>query len=192
MTTTSTSIAVFGGSFDPPHVAHVLTAHYVLAVGGFDRVIVVPVCDHAFGKRMAPFEDRLALARACFEHDARVEVSAIEAELPRPNYTERTLERLRELMPDAAFQLVMGSDVLPETAHWHDFPRVCELAPPFVLTRAGHERPELPPAVLPEVSSTEVRELLARRGEAEADRRLAALVPRRVLELIDARGLYRG
>lgn len=192
MTAPATSIAVFGGSFDPPHVAHVLTAHYVLAVGGFERVLVVPVCEHAFGKRMAPFEDRLALARACFEHDPRVEVSAVEAELPRPNYTERTLERLRELLPGARFRLVLGSDVLPETAHWHDFPRVRELAPPFVIARRGHEQPDLPPAVLPEVSSTHVRDLLHRRQEAEAARELAALVPRRVLELIEARGLYRG
>jgi nicotinate-nucleotide adenylyltransferase len=191
MTTASTSIAVFGGSFDPPHVGHLLAVEYVLAIGEFDRAIVVPVCDHAFGKRMAPFEDRLALARACFDHDSRVEVSRIEAELPRPNYTERTLERLHALMPEASFRLVLGSDVLPETAHWHDFPRVRELAPPFVLTRAGHEQPELPPAVLPEVSSTRVRELLGRRAEVDAERRLAALVPRRVLESIEARGLYR-
>lgn len=191
MTTTSTSIAVFGGSFDPPHVAHLLAVHYVLAVGDFERAIVVPVCDHAFGKRLAPFDERIALARACFEHDARVEVSAVEAELPRPNYTERTLERLRALTPDASFRLVLGSDVLPETAHWHDFPRVRELAPPFVLTRAGYEQPELPPAVLPEVSSTLVRALLLRRGEPESDRQLAALVPRRVLDVIAARGLYR-
>jgi nicotinate-nucleotide adenylyltransferase len=191
MTTASTSIAVFGGSFDPPHVGHLLAVEYVLAIAAFERAIVVPVCDHAFGKRMAPFEDRLTLARACFGHDTRVEVSAIEAELPRPNYTERTLERLHALVPGASFGLVLGSDVLPETAHWHDFPRVRELAPPFVLTRAGYEEPELPPPVLPEVSSTHVRELLGRRAEAEAGRRLAALVPRRVLEAIEARGLYR-
>ncbi|HEY3495399.1 MAG TPA: hypothetical protein VGK73_11960, partial [Polyangiaceae bacterium] len=60
-------VAVYGGSFDPPHVAHRLTADYVLAVGGFDRLIVLPVHQHAFGKQLAAFEDRLELCRRCFE-----------------------------------------------------------------------------------------------------------------------------
>ncbi|HEY3493204.1 MAG TPA: hypothetical protein VGK73_00905, partial [Polyangiaceae bacterium] len=119
-----------------------------------------------------------------------VEVSALEAELPAPNYTERTLEKLLERNPSFELRLVIGSDVLAETASWHDFGRVSELAPPFVVTRAGYERPELGPAVLPDVSSTHVRELLRRRGEAGAARELDWLLPKRVLESVLERGLY--
>jgi hypothetical protein len=64
------------------------------------------------------------------------------------------------------------------------------LAPPFVLARVGHARSGLGPAVLPDVSSTRVRELLARRAEPEALRELEWLVPRRVLEHIAAANLY--
>jgi len=184
-------VAVYGGSFDPPHVAHRLTAAYVLAVGGFERVLVLPVHEHAFGKRLAPFEDRLELCRRCFRGLADVEVSALESELPAPNYTERTLECLRERHPDYDLGLVIGSDVLADTANWHDFPRVAALAPPFVVTRAGYERPELGPALLPDISSTHVRALLARRGQPGADRELRWLVPVSVLEYVDERGLYR-
>jgi nicotinate-nucleotide adenylyltransferase len=184
-------VAVYGGSFDPPHVAHRLTAAYVLAVGGFERLLVLPVHEHAFGKKLAPFADRLELCRRCFEGLAGVEVSPLESELPAPNFTERTLERLLERHPDYELALVIGSDVLAETSGWHDFPRVSALAPPFVVTRAGHERPELGPALLPNVSSTHVRELLRRRGDRQADHELAFLVPKAVLEAIDERGLYR-
>jgi nicotinate-nucleotide adenylyltransferase len=183
--------AVFGGSFDPPHVAHLLAVAYALGVGGFERVVVAPVYEHAFEKPLTDFEDRVELCRACFAELPRVEVTRLEAELPRPNYTVRLLERLRADRPAEPLRLVIGSDVLPETARWHDFERVSELAPPFVLTRRGFERPELGPALLPEVSSTRVRELLGRPGDAEAERELAWLVPKRVRDRIVERGLYR-
>jgi nicotinate-nucleotide adenylyltransferase len=182
--------AVFGGSFDPPHVAHLLVASYVLAVGECERLLVVPVRDHAFQKPLTAFEERVELCRACFADLARVEVSTLEAELPSPNYTVTLLERLHADRPGEALRLIIGSDVLPETERWHAFERVKELAPPFVVTRRGFERPELGPPLLPEVSSTRVRELLARRADPDARRELAWLVPKRVLELVAERGLY--
>jgi len=88
-------------------------------------------------------------------------------------------------------RFVMGSDALADTAKWHDFARVTELAPPFVVTRRGHERPELGPALLPDVSSTRVRELIAAARDERANRELSALVPERVLRYIDEHRLYR-
>jgi nicotinate-nucleotide adenylyltransferase len=185
-------VAVFGGSFDPPHVAHLFTASYVLATGGFDRVLVVPVYEHAFDKPLAPFEHRVAMCRACFAGLDRVEISALEASLPRPSYTERTLERLTRDRPDLRLRFVMGSDALADTSKWHDFARVTELAPPFVVTRRGYERPELGPPLLPEISSTRVRELFARApNDAGARRELEALVPAAVIAYADGHGLYR-
>ncbi len=119
-----TTVAVYGGSFDPPHVAHVLSAAYALSVGGFDKVLVVPVFEHPFGKVLAPFSDRLALCHTAFEGQGRVEVSGIEAELERPSYTERTLERLSHDHPDWRLRVLVGSDVLADTSAWHEFPEV--------------------------------------------------------------------
>jgi nicotinate-nucleotide adenylyltransferase len=184
------TIAVFGGSFDPPHVAHLLVVSYVLAVGEFERVLVVPVFEHALDKQLAPFADRLDLCLHAFAELPHVEVSEIEADLPRPSYTVRLLERLRADRPDESLRLIIGSDVLPETPRWHDFESVKALAPPFVITRAGFEGEGLGPALMPDVSSTRVRELLARRGDPAVDRELAWLVPRRVRERISERGLY--
>jgi nicotinate-nucleotide adenylyltransferase len=185
-------LAVFGGSFDPPHVAHLLTASYVLATGGFARVLVVPVYEHAFDKPLAPFAHRLAMCRACFSGLSDVVVSDVEAELPRPSYTERTLERIARDHPEFRLRFVMGSDALADTSKWHDYERVVELAPPFVVTRRGHERPGLGPAVLPEISSTRVRELFARSShDAGARRELEAVVPSAVIAYADRYELYR-
>ncbi|HEX6277627.1 MAG TPA: nicotinate-nicotinamide nucleotide adenylyltransferase [Polyangiaceae bacterium] len=186
------NVAVFGGSFDPPHVAHLFTASYVLATGGFERVLVVPVYEHAFDKSLAPFEHRAAMCRACFAGLGAVEVSEIEASLPRPSYTERTLERLAREHPDWRLRFVMGSDALADTAKWHNYARVTELAPPFVVARRGHERPELGPPLLPEVSSSHVRRLFAAGAtDSGARRELAALVPAAVIAYADGHGLYR-
>jgi nicotinate-nucleotide adenylyltransferase len=183
-------VAFYGGSFDPPHVGHLLSAVYALALG-FEKVLVVPVYEHAFGKRMAPFDARVALCRACFRGIDGVEVSELEATLERPSYTVRALARLAEDHPDWELRTLVGSDVLAETHAWHEFDRVEKLAPLFVLLRLGHEVDGLGPAVLPEVSSSEVRRLLAdRKRSPDAALRLERLVPEAVRSALETRGLY--
>ncbi len=183
-------VAVFGGSFNPPHVAHVLAISYVLACFDIDRVLVVPVFEHAFDKDLAPFEARVELSRAAFGWLPGVEISPIEERLPQPSYTIVTLEKLAEEHPDWALRLVVGSDVLHERDNWRAFDRIEELAPLIVLGRAGAPHPSAPAALLPEVSSTRVRALL-RSADPAAERELESLVPRVALAQIRERGLYR-
>ena len=175
---------MLGGSFDPPHVAHVLLAAYVLSIGEVDEVLVVPVFDHAFGKRLAPYADRVRMCELAFADLPRVQVSRVEELLPHPNRTLDTLEYLREQQPQASFRLVIGSDVLADAGKWHAFDQVQRLAPPLVVTRPGHA--EVGPALFPDVSSTQLRELFER-GDRAA---LSKLMPRGALEHALARGLY--
>jgi len=184
------SVAIYGGSFDPPHVSHVLAALYALKVGGFERVLVVPVFEHAFHKQLTPFEHRVRMCELAFSGIAGIEVSPVERELATPSLTLRTLEHLARLHPDWSMRLLVGSDVLGDTAKWHAFDRISELAPPYVVARPGYEHPDSQVALLPDVSSTRVREALASRGEAEHSVLLAVSVPRAVLEYIDERALY--
>jgi nicotinate-nucleotide adenylyltransferase len=184
-------VAVYGGSFDPPHVAHVMAATYVLSVEQFELLLVLPVYAHAFDKRMAPFEDRLRMCRLALGWLPHVEVSDLESTLEAPNLTRRTLEHLRRAQPHYELRLVVGADVLADASKWHAFDEVGELAPLLVLGRIGFNSERAGPPVLPDVSSTEVRALLARRGTPEVDRQLRQLVPRPVLSYIEQRGLYR-
>jgi nicotinate-nucleotide adenylyltransferase len=185
-------VAVFGGSFDPPHVGHVLAALYVLSTGNVDRVLAVPTFVHAFGKPLAPFEHRVAMTRLAFSQVSGVDVSDVESALETPSRTVRTLRALASAHPDWSLRLVVGTDVLGEKEKWLDWDEATRLAPLLVLGRAGASHPSGPPAVLPEVSSTAVRGLLhGRRGAAVNDGELARLVPRAVLEYVDREGLYR-
>ena len=188
-------VAIYGGSFNPPHVGHVLAVAYALSVGEFDRVLVVPVYDHALDKSLLSFAHRLRLTELAMGWLPRVEVSRLEERLPSPSYTLNTLEYLKSEHPDWHFRLMVGADVLGEVGHWHAFEEVTRIAPLFVLGRGGFEAeaakygaPVGP--TLPDISSTEIRRLLAcRDGSARAA--LARILPSAVLACIEAESLYR-
>ena len=193
METERERVGVFGGSFDPPHVGHVLLATWALSAGGIDRLIVVPTFAHVVGKKSAPFEDRVTMARAAFSilDPARVEVSRIEERLPPPSFTIHTLRALSEEHPGAAFRLLVGADVLGALPRWHDVEGIEAIAPLLVGGRSGHAASaegrsvEADVPSFPEVSSTVIRARLA------AGQDVRSLVPELVLTHLRARGLYR-
>jgi nicotinate-nucleotide adenylyltransferase len=178
------TVAVFGGSFDPPHVGHVLAVSWVLATAPIDAVWVVPALEHAFGKKLRPFAHRRRMAELAFASLRGVEVSDVEARLGGASYTVRTLEELRRRHPDLDFRLVIGSDLVEQVPRWKEGARLPSLAPLLVVGRGGHADGRA--LAMPEVSSTEVRERL------RAGLSVEGLVPRRVLEYAEQHGLYRG
>ncbi|MET0391027.1 MAG: nicotinate (nicotinamide) nucleotide adenylyltransferase [Polyangiales bacterium] len=150
-------IGVFGGSFDPPHVAHLLLASYALSAHGLERVLIVPTYAHAFAKRMASFEDRVRMCELAFAGLRGVEICEIERELPAPSYTLHTLRALAQRHPYAQLRLLIGGDILQETHAWHDFASVERLAPPLVIERSGTPIHDPSQPALPDVSSSELR-----------------------------------
>lgn len=162
------------------------------------RLDRVPCFEHALGKRVSPFEERLAWVRAAMSTAGpRVEVSDIERRLAPAgggaSYTIDLLDALAREHPDHAVRLVVGSDILSsgETQRWRDWPRIEAEYAPIVIPRAGHS--PAGEATLPEISSSELRALVPRaRGlagtppdEAMAARaRLETLVPAAVAQLL--------
>ncbi len=180
-------VGIYGGSFNPPHVAHVLAAAYVLACRDVERLLVVPAYQHPFAKQLTPFSDRIAMCRLAFRDLARVEVSPLEEQLGGESRTVRTLEHLQALHPDWQMRLVVGADVVHELDRWWSPERVKALAPPLVLGRLGVAPPpgfESAPCVLPEVSSTAIRSAFAAGGSPDD------LVPREVIAYAREHHLY--
>lgn len=191
-------VALFGGSFDPPHVAHQLACLYALATQEIDQVWMVPCFQHAFDKRSAPFDHRAALCRLAAAAIPRVQVCTIEEELGGPSYTLVTVRALQARYPEHEFQIMIGADLLKERERWHGWDELSRLVPFLVLGRAGSGVEVLDgtdreargaavvdQVVLPAVSSTRVRALL------KAGQRPAGLVARAVLDYIEEHGLYR-
>jgi len=186
------SVAIYGGSFDPPHISHVLAAVYALKTGGFERIVVIPVFEHAFHKQLTAFEHRARMCELSFAGISGVEVSRVERELQTPSLTLRTLEHLASEHPDWQMRLLVGSDVLGDTAKWHAFDRISELAPPYVVARPGYAHPDSRAALLPDVSSTRIREALADVTKPEQQALLSVSVPSAVLAYIAEHRLYLG
>ncbi|MEC7525600.1 MAG: nicotinate (nicotinamide) nucleotide adenylyltransferase [Myxococcota bacterium] len=178
-----TTLAVFGGSFDPPHVGHVLAATWVLSATDVDEVVVVPTGSHAFGKALTPFPHRLRMSELAFAPVRGARISRIEAQRAGPSYMIDTLEALAAT--GASLRLVVGTDLVEQIPRWHQGHRIPALAPLLVVGRGGHAEGH-EDIVMPDVSSTEVRRRL-RAGE-EVD----ALVPRAVRRYVARHQLYRG
>jgi|SRR6478672_13458886 len=177
-------VALFGGSFNPPHVAHQMVALYVLETAPVDEVWLVPAYEHAFGKPLAPFAERLAMCElAAAALAPRVRVSPVEGDIGGRSLTLRTVQRLRELHPEHTFSLVIGSDLQGDVSNWYGADELVRSVPFIVVNRPGGQ----PTAgiTMPDVSSTAVRAALA------AGKAVDELVPRAVLDYILRKGLYK-
>jgi len=154
-------IGVYGGSFNPPHVGHALVCGWLRWTGRVDEVWLVPAYEHAFSKLLAPFSFRVDLCRAlAADLGSGLRVEAIEATLPTPSYTLRTLRVLAATHPGVQLQLVVGADVLEQKEHWHRWDRIQQDFTPIVVGRAGHDPVAESPS-FPEISSTQIRRRLA-------------------------------
>ena len=165
-------IAIYGGSFNPPHRAHAMVISWVLESEVADRVWLVPVYRHAFeasnDKILAPFEDRLRWCKALASpFGDRVLVNDVERHLPVPSYTIDTLEHLSGRDPTHQFRLVVGADILGQVDSWKQWDRIKETYRPIVVGRTGYPSPDGVPC-FPEISSTAVRQCLSEDGDASA------------------------
>jgi nicotinate-nucleotide adenylyltransferase len=179
-------VAVFGGSFNPPHIAHVLAVSVVLSNYAIDELLVIPTFQHPFAKQLASFDDRVKMCELAVGWLPKVTVSRVEETLGGESRTLRTLEHVRAQHGSWRLRLVMGADILLESHKWYGFDRIVQLAPPIVLGRVGVDVDGAPAPLLPAISSTDIRAKVA----AGAWDDLAAYVPRTVLAHIREHGLY--
>lgn len=150
-------VAVYGGSFNPPHLGHAMVVSWLLWTERAAEVWLLPAFHHAFDKELAPFPARVRLCGVmAAELGPRVRVCGIEAELPTPSYTLHTLRALRDQHPGCTFRLVLGADNLSAVHLWYRWPELREEFPPILVGRQGYP-PVADAPSFPDLSSTEVR-----------------------------------
>jgi nicotinate-nucleotide adenylyltransferase len=191
-----TTIALFGGSFNPPHVAHQLVALYILETQPVDELWFVPTYAHPFGKPLVAYEHRLAMCElAVAAIGPRARVSRAEEELANaPGFVSSRTFDLVEHVAGQGFvpRLAIGTDILHETHKWYRWDDLVARAPLIVIGRTGHLLPSGSVATgvtMPEISSTRIRELLATDADA-ARHEVSGLLPRGVLGYIAEHRLY--
>ena len=188
-------IGVFGGTFDPPHVGHLILAADAHEALSLDRLIFVPTGAQPLKVDTPPVasaQDRLEMVRLAVADDACCVVDDAEINRKGLSYTVDTLEHLTERHPGAQLFLLLGEDALAGFEKWRNPARIRELATLAVMRRTGPgSRVETTPGVITvstrrvDVSATEIRERL-REGKS-----IKGFVPESVERFIEARGLYR-
>lgn len=134
-------IGVFGGAFDPPHVAHVALVKAALAELQLDELRVVPTGEAWHKTRtLSPAPHRLAMAQLAFAELPHVVVDPRELERVGPSYTVDTLREFKALWPTAEFFLILGEDQAHALPSWHDWQEILKLAIICVATRAYSTR----------------------------------------------------
>jgi nicotinate-nucleotide adenylyltransferase len=158
---------ILGGTFNPPHLAHLIVAQEVREALGLDAVVLIPTHVHAFkGAATAEPRHRAAMTELAVAGDPGLAVDRIEVQRGGVSYTVETLRTLREREPETSWSLIMGRDNLDELSQWRESETLPELADIVVITRGGaDESGELPyggrctlvrvPAL--QVSSTAIR-----------------------------------
>jgi nicotinate-nucleotide adenylyltransferase len=196
-------IGILGGTFNPPHVGHLVCGQEAASQLGLDRVIVVPVSEPPHKDlEFEPGPDvRLELCRAAVAGDSRFEVSSIEIDRGGPSYTVDTLKELKSLRPLDRLTLIVGADAAHGLASWRDPETVLDLARVAVGERKGVRRDDIVQRLrslrgasshldffaMPrlDISSSDIRRRVAQ------GRPIRHLVPDGVRGVIEERGLYR-
>jgi nicotinate-nucleotide adenylyltransferase len=195
-------IGILGGTFNPPHVGHLVMVLEALDQLDLDRVLLMPVAQppHKEAPSDPGADVRLELCRLAIAGEDRVEVSDLEIERGGASYTVDTLRALYERDPEHALTFIVGGDMAYSLPSWREPEAVLELARVAVAERDGLRREDIAQRLEPlhagdrvvffdmpriDLSSSAVRERIA------TGRPIRYLVPDAVVEAIRARSLYR-
>ena len=194
-------VGLLGGTFNPPHLAHLVCAQEAHTQLGLDRVVLVPVYEppHKEAERDPGVEHRVELCRRAVAGDDRLAVSRIEADVPGRSYTVDTLKRLHESSPQDELTFIMGGDMAHALPTWHEPEQVLSLATLGVAEREGVRRTDITERLAGLAGAESIRffdmprldisSSLIRRHVA-AGRPIRYLVPDAVAAYIADAGLY--
>ena len=196
------SVGILGGTFNPPHIGHLVCAQEARAQLGLDRVVLMPVHTPPHKEaRDDPGPDvRLALCQAAVTGDDELEVSPLEIERGGPSYTVDTLRALHGSREEDDLTFIVGGDMASSLPSWREPEAVLKLARVAVAEREEHRRQEIAERLgvlqgadervvfftMPrlDISSSDVRRRIAE------GRPIRWLVPGEVVDEIERRGLY--
>ena len=191
-------LGIFGGSFDPPHVGHLLAATDAVDRLGLDRLVFIPAATQPLkvGRAAASAEHRLAMTRLMVAGEQQFEVSDVEVQRAGLSFTVDTLSHFADRAPADDRYLLLGADALSLFGQWRSPAQVASLARLAILQRGDDTPATLPVEVDParverlptrrvDVSSTEIRE------RVRVGKSIRGFVTEGVAEYIARHRLYR-
>jgi nicotinate-nucleotide adenylyltransferase len=182
-------IAIYGGTFDPVHHAHLILARQAIETLGLEKVILVPAAISPLKKAgpVASGEVRLAMLQAAIKGEPEFEVDECELLRPPPSYTIDTVEDIRRRENDASIYCLIGEDNVEQLPKWHRFAELEKMVRLVVLDRSGKQPLHAYQLIHRriDISATEIRRRVAQNES------IRYLVPDAVEKIIQGEKLYR-
>jgi len=198
-------VGVFGGTFDPVHLGHLILAEQCREQAKLDQVLFVPAArpPHKIDRELTKFEQRVEMLALAISGQPAFRIDEREKNRPGPSYTYVTLEELRQYQPGAELYLIIGADSLHDLPGWVQPRRILEFSSLLVVPRPGCEMVELETlrqafrlpddfplrlqlvhAPLIDIASRDVRQRISQ------GRSVRYLIPRAVEAYVAEKGLY--
>lgn len=197
-------IGIFGGTFNPPHLGHLLLAQAAAEEAELDRMIFVPcgIPPHKRSDEIASASDRFEMTFRAIADNPDFEISDIEIKADGLSYTAKTLEKLNELYPNDTLCFIVGADSLREMAGWYHPGEIFKRAEIIAAFRGGEDRKDALTAAyvyiekcgarvscvdmpVVEISSSDIRSRL------KSGRSVRYMLPETVADYIRDNNLYR-
>jgi len=140
-------LGIFGGTFNPPHIGHLIVAEHVCDALRLDNIVFVPAATppHKALDGIVAAAHRVEMLRRAIQGNPNFDISDIEIARGGVSFTVDTLQQLRDEHPSDEFFLLIGMDNLPEFPTWRSPERILELATVVVMTRPGFAANDVPP-----------------------------------------------
>jgi nicotinate-nucleotide adenylyltransferase len=193
-------VGVMGGTFDPIHFGHLVTAEEAVMQFGLDEVVFVPTGNPWMkaDRPVSPTEDRYLMTVVATASNPRFSVSRAEIDREGPTYTVDTLRQFADDHPDAELYFITGADAMLEIFDWKDPEEVLSLAHFIAATRPGYDLTRFEAAARthhPKVSTMDIPALAISSSDIRArvheGRAIRYLLPEGVKSYIEKQGLYR-
>ncbi|PJF40535.1 MAG: nicotinate-nucleotide adenylyltransferase [Chloroflexi bacterium] len=194
-------VGILGGTFDPPHIGHLILAEYSAEALALDHLLFVPAADppHKQDQAKTPIAHRLAMLERALADNPRFELSRVDVDRPGPHYTLDMVKIIRDQYDNPELFFIMGGDSLYDLPTWHQPEKIIEICQLAIIRRPFSEidatmhdaiipglsqRLVIIDAPLLEISSTQIVHRLSQ-GKS-----VRYLVPEAVLDYIAAHNLY--
>ncbi|AUX12296.1 nicotinate-nucleotide adenylyltransferase [Latilactobacillus sakei] len=185
-------VGIMGGTFNPPHLGHLIMAEQVGTQLGLDKVLFMPDATppHVDTKKTLPAKHRVEMVKRAIADNPLFELSMVEIERGGVSYTYDTIVALKKQYPNTDFYFIIGGDMVDYLPTWHRIDDLVQLVQFVGIQRTGYSRQTPYPvlwvdAPLVDISSTQIR------NKVQQGCSIRYLVPTKVADYIEEEGLYR-
>ncbi|MBA4493076.1 nicotinate-nucleotide adenylyltransferase [Paenactinomyces guangxiensis] len=190
-------VGIFGGTFDPIHMGHLLLAQQALEEVPLDHVWFIPASEppHKQDKQITPSDHRVRMVELAIENNPAFCLSRIELDRQGPSYTVDTVQELAETYPNHQFFLLVGADMVKDLPHWYKIKKILQFVQVIALGRPGVDLEPLAADIAASVTwisggiETNLSSTLIRHRVAQG-KTVRYLVPDSVCQYMKEHGLY--